>query len=115
MLFSKTETAKYVSRTYSQAACLLPGKLCLCHKDGYHMHSNTHVMVQVHHTAAEWKSLLNSGQYRVLRQSGTELPLSSPLDHVRSSLSTLPNSAAQPTRLKLHHAKASLASTDLGS
>lgn len=36
---------------------------------------------KVHHTAAEWKSTLSPGQYRVLRQSGTELPLSSPLDH----------------------------------
>ncbi len=97
----------------SQAACLLPGKLCLCHKDSYHMH--TFVVVQVHHTAAEWKSMLSPGQYRVLRQSGTELPLSSPLDHVRNSFSTLPDSAAHPTRPKLHHAKASLSSTKLGS
>ena len=35
----------------------------------------------MHHTDAEWKSLLSPGQYRVLRNSGTELPLSSPLDH----------------------------------
>ena len=98
----------------SQAACLLPGKLCVCYKDGYHMHSNTLVVVQVHHTVAEWKSLLSPGQYRVLRESGTELPLSSPLDHVRNSLSTLPDSAAQVTRPKLHHAK-SLLRTKPGS
>ncbi len=64
------------------------------------MHSNTLVVVQVHHTAPEWNSLLSPGQYRVLRQSGTELPLSSPLDHVRSLLSTLHDLAAQVTRLK---------------
>lgn len=39
-------------------------------------------MLQVHHTDAEWKSMLSPGQYRVLRRAGTELPLSSPLDHV---------------------------------
>ena len=51
-------------------------------------HIDRYVLSQVHHTEAEWKSLLSPGQYRVLRQSGTELPLSSPLDHVRPSLST---------------------------
>lgn len=39
-------------------------------------------MLQVQHGDAEWKSILTSGQYRVLRRSGTELPWSSPLEHV---------------------------------
>lgn len=47
-------------------------------------HTDRQVLSQVHHTEAEWKSILSPGQYRVLRQSGTELPLSSPLDHVRT-------------------------------
>lgn len=37
-------------------------------------------VLQVHHTDAEWKSMLSPGAYRVLRQSGTEFPRSSPLD-----------------------------------
>ncbi len=54
--------------------------LCACH-----CRSQKPVwIVQVHHTDTEWKSILSPGQYRVLRQSGTELPLSSPLDHVSS-------------------------------
>lgn len=40
---------------------------------------------EVHHTDAEWKSMLSPGQYRVLRRAGTELPLSSPLDHEKRS------------------------------
>ncbi|KAL3162231.1 hypothetical protein ABBQ32_009931 [Trebouxia sp. C0010 RCD-2024] len=36
---------------------------------------------EVQHGDAEWKSILTSGQYRVLRRSGTELPWSSPLEH----------------------------------
>ena len=43
-------------------------------------------LLQVQHTEAEWKSILTSGQYRVLRRSGTELPWSSPLEHVSHSL-----------------------------
>lgn len=43
--------------------------------------AKTDCLLQVHRTDAEWKSMLSSGQYRVLRQSSTELPLSSPLDH----------------------------------
>lgn len=39
-------------------------------------------VLQVQHGDAEWKSILTSGQYRVLRKSGTELPWSSPLEHV---------------------------------
>ena len=33
----------------------------------------------VTHTDAEWRRLLNSSQYTVLRRSGTEAPFSSPL------------------------------------
>ena len=43
-------------------------------------------LLQVHHTDAEWKSMLSPGQYRVLRRSGTELPRSSPLDHASHQL-----------------------------
>jgi peptide-methionine (R)-S-oxide reductase len=35
----------------------------------------------VSHTDAEWRSLLTPAQYAVLRQSATERPYSSPLDH----------------------------------
>ena len=35
----------------------------------------------VAHTDAEWRKLLTPAQYAVLRQSGTEMPFSSPLDH----------------------------------
>jgi peptide-methionine (R)-S-oxide reductase len=36
----------------------------------------------VTHTDAEWRKLLTSDQYDVLRQQGTEAPGSSPLDHM---------------------------------
>ncbi len=36
---------------------------------------------EVTHTDAEWRTLLNSAQYNILRQRGTEPPFSSPLDH----------------------------------
>ena len=36
---------------------------------------------RVVHTDAEWRSLLTSQQYNVLRQEGTEWPFSSPLLH----------------------------------
>lgn len=35
---------------------------------------------EVTHTEAEWRKLLNSNQFYVLRQAGTERPFSSPLD-----------------------------------
>jgi peptide-methionine (R)-S-oxide reductase len=36
---------------------------------------------EVSHSDAEWRSLLTSAQYAVLRQEATERPFSSPLDH----------------------------------
>jgi len=38
---------------------------------------------EVSHTDAEWRKLLTAEQYKVLRQSGTEAPFSSPLDFER--------------------------------
>lgn len=38
----------------------------------------------VHHTDAEWRKMLTSAQYDVLRQAGTEMPFSSPLNHFYS-------------------------------
>jgi peptide-methionine (R)-S-oxide reductase len=35
---------------------------------------------EVAHTDAEWKQMLSAEQYYVLRQAGTEMPYSSPLD-----------------------------------
>eukprot|EP00879_Flechtneria_rotunda_P011879 GHRR01012408.1.p1 GENE.GHRR01012408.1~~GHRR01012408.1.p1 ORF type:complete len:193 (+),score=45.54 GHRR01012408.1:174-752(+) len=39
-----------------------------------------HIGERVAHTDAEWKALLSSGQYNILRRAGTELPFSSPLN-----------------------------------
>ena len=36
---------------------------------------------EIMHTDAEWRKLLTSQQYKILRQAGTERPFSSPLDH----------------------------------
>src|SRR5450432_520265 len=36
---------------------------------------------EVTHSDTEWRKLLKPDQYAVLRQSGTERPFSSPLDH----------------------------------
>ncbi|KAF5840421.1 methionine-R-sulfoxide reductase [Dunaliella salina] len=36
---------------------------------------------EVRHTDEEWKSILSPSAYRVLRQEGTELPFSSPLNN----------------------------------
>jgi peptide-methionine (R)-S-oxide reductase len=36
---------------------------------------------EVTHTDAEWRKLLTSEQYNILRRAGTERPFSSPLDH----------------------------------
>ncbi len=38
------------------------------------------MILQVQHSDAEWKKLLAPSAYRVLRQGGTELPTSSPLN-----------------------------------
>ncbi len=36
---------------------------------------------EVTHTDAQWRKLLRPDQYRILREAGTEIPFSSPLDH----------------------------------
>ncbi|MFC7518814.1 peptide-methionine (R)-S-oxide reductase MsrB [Herbaspirillum sp. GCM10030257] len=36
---------------------------------------------EVTHSDAEWRALLNSAQYKVLRKAGTEYPFSSPLNY----------------------------------
>ena len=38
-------------------------------------------IVRITRTDEEWRKLLTSGQYRVLREAGTEQPFSSPLEH----------------------------------
>ncbi len=45
--------------------------------------TNVHAAIsyEVMHSDAEWRKLLTSNQYAVLRQEGTERPFSSPLDH----------------------------------
>ena len=40
---------------------------------------------EVVHTDAEWQKLLQPNQYRVLRQAGTEVPYSSPLNKEKRS------------------------------
>jgi peptide-methionine (R)-S-oxide reductase len=40
---------------------------------------------EVTHTDAEWRQLLNPQQYQVLRNAGTELPFSSPLNNEHRS------------------------------
>ena len=37
---------------------------------------------QVRHSDAEWRRMLTPAQYDVLRRQGTEMPFSSPLDHL---------------------------------
>jgi peptide-methionine (R)-S-oxide reductase len=43
--------------------------------------SETPETFEVTHTEAEWRGLLNPEQFGVLRQEGTEMPYSSPLNH----------------------------------
>ena len=42
----------------------------------------TTALVQVSHSDEEWHKLLTPAAYRILRQAGTELPFSSPLESV---------------------------------
>ena len=48
------------------------------------------VDVQVAHSDEEWHQLLTPAAYRVLRQAGTELPFSSPLEKVGDAHPCLP-------------------------
>ena len=41
------------------------------------------MLLQVSHSDEEWHQLLEPAAYRILRQAGTELPFSSPLEKVR--------------------------------
>ena len=43
-------------------------------------HAETAAPREVVHSEAEWRKLLTPAQFNVLRQAGTELPFSSPLD-----------------------------------
>lgn len=55
--------------------------LAAAFKPGWAASAQPATAYQVTHTDAEWKKLLNSAQYNVLRQEGTERPFASPLLH----------------------------------
>lgn len=63
--------SKFISTSVILATGLLAGRAAAAQTKHF----------EVEHTDAEWRAMLTSEQYAVLRQQATETPFSSPLDH----------------------------------